>query len=366
MDVDSAVNERYRSIHIHYMMTRWESARLGGRGILLNRTHKKILVADIGGTNARFAVATKPDGQIPGSLAPDINHFAAFPCADFHSPIELIEHYSQLSEMPAFDAACFAVAGPVSQNAAYLTNLGWTIDGSQIEQQLNIPQVIIANDFEALARSVTALETDQLLTLHQPEQEALAGPISVMGPGTGFGLAQVFRAKGFITVIPTEGGHSSFVPHGELENAVWGQVKESMGRITIETLMSGVGIMRIYRALCSLKGVTPLNYEPSTISQLALDDQDETCVDTLKVFCSMLGGVASDIALTQGATGGVFLGGGILPKIAPLVEKSELLARFLDKPPMEGFVTRIPLHLITDHEAALIGAALLAEDTLNR
>lgn len=325
--------------------------------------NEPILVADIGGTNARFALAS----LVPGKSATDarsieIRDYAAFPCADFNNPHDLIQQYLQNRKSNKIRAACLAVAGPVRGNGAYLTNLGWDIDGDQVKCDLALGNVVIANDFQALARSVTALDKKNLLRLHEADPVSNPGPMAVMGPGTGFGLSQIFIANDAVTVVPTEGGHASFVPHGDLETAVWNEVHKSMGRITVETLMSGIGVLRIYRAICSLKGLSPLNYEPSTISQLALEASDQACIDTLSVFCSMLGGVAADVALTQGTTGGVFLGGGILPKIAAFVEKSRLIESFLDKPPMEDYVAKIPVSLIVDPEAALVGAALLAAD----
>jgi len=231
-----------------------------------------------------------------------------------------------------------------------------------LSSELALENIIIVNDFAALARSVTRLESDKTIILHQPASPPLEGPMNVMGPGTGFGVAQILREDKKVTVIPTEGGHSAFVPAGAMETKVWNMIRASMGRITVETLLSGIGILRIYRAICSLNDLTPLNYEPSTISQLAMEENDPICVATLNVFCTMLGGVASDIAMTQGAVGGVYLGGGILPKIANFVQHSEIVKSYLDKPPMEKYVEQIPLSLIVDPEAALIGASLLVDD----
>lgn len=294
---------------------------------------------------------------------PDISGFESYPCAEFQNAAELIGRYIADQQVSGLDAACFAVAGPVAKNKATLTNLGWTIDGAEIEDRLSLPKVVIANDFQALARSVTALDQNKLLKLHETDSTLHDGPISVMGPGTGFGLALVLIGRTTVTVAPTEGGHASFVPHGESESAVFQEVFKSMGRVTVETFMSGIGILRIYRAVCSLRGIQPRNYEPSTISQQALENGDDACVETLRVFCSMLGGVAADIALTQGAVGGVYLGGGILPKIGSFLQSSDFMDRFLDKPPMNDYVADVPVNVITDPTAALIGASLLAIDT---
>lgn len=319
------------------------------------------MVADIGGTNARFAIADFSSVGLDG--VPDISGFQTYPCADFQNPVELIGRYITDHEVSGLDAACFAVAGPVSKGKATLTNLGWTIESAEIEERLGLPKAVIANDFQALARSVTALDQDKLLKLHETNSSLHDGPISVMGPGTGFGLALVLIGRTTVTVAPTEGGHASFVPHGDTETSVFQEVHKSMGRVTVETFMSGIGILRIYRAVCSLRGVQPRNYEPSTISQQALENADDACVETLKVFCSMLGGVAADIALTQGAVGGVYLGGGILPKIGDFLARSDFVERFMDKPPMNDYIAKIPVSLITDPKAALIGASLLAIDS---
>jgi glucokinase len=180
-----------------------------------------------------------------------------------------------------------------------------------------------------------------------------------MGPGTGFGLALLVHHRGGCTIVSAEGGHIAFVPHGELETKVWAALQENLGRVTVETLLSGVGLMRIYRELCHIHGQTPLNYDARTISNQALDHGDEICLETLSVFCSMLGSVAGDVSLSHGSTGGVFLAGGILPKIKDFFLKSNFVERFLEKPPMEEFVGNIPVHMITAPDAALKGAALL-------
>lgn len=332
------------------------------RGKLVGKKASRILVADIGGTNARFAAASVERGRDGEHV--EIDGFTVVASEDFKDPLELIQHYLSDAAPAPFDAACFAVAGPVQGRTAYLTNLGWSMEADAVEAELGLTNVCIANDFAALARSACAVDADKLLTLHPSDKADKEAPVSVMGPGTGFGCAQVVEMDGRVRVLPTEAGHASFVPHGDLETRVFDEVRDSMGRVTIETFMSGIGILRIYRAMCSLNDVVALNYEPSTISQRALEHNDPICVDTLSVFCSMLGGVAGDIALTQGSLGGVYLGGGILPKISKFLVNSDLVARYLDKPPLEDYVSRVPLKLILDPEAALIGAGLLAADML--
>lgn len=319
----------------------------------------RILVADIGGTNARFAGATLSGTGTETTVT--IENFEAFACANHSGPADLAATYLKQVGMAKFDAACLAVAGPVEGDSAFLTNLGWSIDAKELQQELRLSSLRLVNDFAAMARSVTALGKKELLPLHKPNGTPPNGHISVMGPGTGFGAAQVVIMEDKVKILPTESGHSSFAPHGERELEIWQAVNDSLGRATVETFLSGIGLLRIYRAVCSLHGTTPRNYEPSTISQQALDGSDENCVETLQAFCSMLGGVAADVALTQGSSE-VYLAGGILPKIAGFVQESLLIERFIDKPPMEKTLARIPVKLILDPEAPLKGAALLAAD----
>ena len=313
-----------------------------------------ILVADIGGTNARLAVA-----QIPaGGGAPKLTDFTAFPCAEYNELDAALEAYKATLSGDLPKRGCLAVAGPIIDRTAHITNLGWHLDANQLEHAFGFDSLHLVNDFAALARSTPALGATDLLTLRDSAPVA-GGPVSVMGPGTGFGLALLVQHRGGCTVVSGEGGHVSFVPHGELETQVWSALQTSIGRVTVETLLSGVGLMRIYRELCHMHGTSPLNYDPRTISNQALEHDDEICLETLSVFCSMLGSATGDIVLSHGATGGVFLGGGILPKISEFFLRSDFVERFLDKPPMQKFVEKIPVHLIVAPDAALRGAALL-------
>jgi len=313
-----------------------------------------ILVADIGGTNARFAIA-RFDSETD---TPQLSEFRSFPCADFHTLEDVLALYLDELKTETPPSACLAVAGPVANGGAHLTNLGWHPQVITLQTQFGFDAVELVNDFAALARSTTVLGPADLLELRRGEPVP-GGPVSVMGPGTGFGLALLVHHKNGCSIVSGEGGHISFVPHGDMETQIWKALQENMGRVTVETLLSGVGLMRIYRELCHLNKISPLNYDPRTISYQALDNGDEICLKTLDLFCSMLGSVTGDIVLSHGATGGVFLGGGILPKISEFLVGSQFVERFLDKPPMQDFVAKAPVHLITAPNAALKGAALL-------
>jgi glucokinase len=323
-----------------------------------------LLVADIGGTNARLAIA-QPTAD---NTAPILSDFQVFSCADFKDFSAILGQYLGSLEGPSPLFACLAAAGPIIGDTVHITNLGWHLNAPDLTQKFGFENLRLVNDFAALARATPILGGAELITLAGTGQSGTGqsgigqspdGPISVMGPGTGFGLALLVRHGADYTVVSCEGGHVSFMPSGALETKVWQALQQSIGRVTVETLLSGVGLMRIYRELCHIEGITPLNYDPRTISNQALDHGDAVCLKTLAVFCSVLGSVAGDVVLSHGSTGGIYLGGGILPKIADFFLKSAFTERFLDKPPLQDFISKVPVHLIVAPDAALKGAALL-------
>lgn len=323
--------------------------------------YNRILVADIGGTHARFGIATLQSG----TQRPMIDHFHVFECADHHDIKVLVQHYLNLLPVERPTIATLAVAGTVTDNKGIITNLGWHFDGEQLAKALALDRLYFINDFGALAMATPLLDTDDLVTIREVSNP-VKGPMSVIGPGTGFGAALLVPSGGDYIPISSEGGHMSIAPKGELESNICKSLLDEMDRVSVETLLSGIGLMRIYRALCSINACSPRNYDPRTISQLGIENEDAICRQALTVFCSLLGSVAGDIALVQGAKGGVYLGGGILPKIAAFFQQSSFLERFLDKSPMQSYLDTIPVHLIIAPDAALIGAAAYGRSILAR
>lgn len=319
----------------------------------------RILVADIGGTHARFGIATMKGNDEKPSIA----HFQVFECADHHDMEILIRHYLDLLPVETPNIATLAVAGPVADNKSTMTNLGWHLDGDDLAEKLGFNALYFINDFGALAMATPALEGDDLLTIRDTNKP-VKGPISVIGPGTGFGVALLVPSGDSYIPISSEGGHMSFAPKGKLEASIWENLSKEMDRVSVETLLSGIGLMRLYRALCSIHKCPPRNYDPRTISQLGIENADAICRESLVVFCSLLGSVAGDIALVQGSLGGIYLGGGILPKITDFFLKSSFVERFLDKSPMQDYLDTIPIHLIIAPDAALIGAAIYGNTTM--
>ena len=312
---------------------------------------KLLIVGDIGGTNGRFAVA-----ELTGD-APVIHERRSYQCADFASFAAMLDEFRTDTGRMKVAGARLAIAGPVTPKRGNMTNLDWLIDAAELESKLDLPDVRLLNDFAALARAAEALRGDQIVPV-KPGNPDPMGPISVMGPGTGFGVAQLVRRPGETVIIPTEGGHMRFAPATKLEADLARELRNEMGYVSVETLLCGKGLARIHKFLVNYAGSGNAALNPAEITAAAIEGTAPSCERAVQVFLSILGSVAGDIALAHGATGGVFFGGGILPKIAPLLLKSDLVARFNAKGVMSPYVERLPIHLIVADDAALIGAAL--------
>lgn len=331
-----------------------------------------VLVADIGGTNARLGVAALS----PQAPIDSIEHFKVVPCADYPNLGALLDSYiSSLPEPLRSDTvhlACMAIAGPIRKESSggetgAITNSGWQVDSEALAQRFHWQGVRLLNDFSALAYSVPYLPKSELVRLHQG-QAAPHAPISVIGPGTGFGVAllvpEMLGQQERWHVIATEGGHASYAPTTRREAQLCDYLGGFERHLAVENVLSGSGIAAIYGALSALSGDcaggdTDAEHIPAPheISQRALAGTDALCVETMTIFCEILGSIAGNIALTHGATGGVYLGGGILPKIQSMLLKSHFFERFSRKGVMSAYVERLPVYLIDSPHAALVGAA---------
>ncbi len=312
----------------------------------------RLLVADIGGTNGRFGLASVDDdsGQV------SLTQVRSFLNSEFHDLEALLARYLSTLEGEVPSAACLAVAGPNDGRAGFMVNLDWQIDASELEKNLPLERIQFVNDFAALAASVPQLGAGELLSLHAAE--AGSGCIAVIGPGTGLGVAALVPGSPR-QVLATEGGHMSWAPADARERELADYLRSSVEYLCVETVLSGLGLVRIVEFLCAGAGSSPAHSNPAQITELAVQNTDAHCVEAVQIFLSVLGGVSGDIVLAQGATGGIYFGGGILPRIAPLIADSELLNRLQAKGPLTRYMENIPVHLITADNPALTGAAVL-------
>jgi len=312
-----------------------------------------LLVGDVGGTNARFALAHRVDGR------PVLENLQSFPAA---------EHPTFLGGVRAYLDGCdvkptggvLAVAGPVTDGEIDLTNSPWRVSEGEL-QTLGLKPVRLINDFEALAWGAPVVPTDQLASLGGPEVGEDHAAISVLGPGTGFGVSTLARdIYGNEIAMPSEGGHACFAPGDPIEDEILRILRKRYTRVSIERLICGPGLLNMHRALAEIDGRETHIDDPAQITAEALEDPRSHCGATLARFCAILGAVAGDIALTTGARGGVYVAGGIAPRILPFLKASPFRERFERKGRFESYMAAIPTHVILHKHAALLGAARVA------
>ena len=312
------------------------------------------IVADIGGTNARFAIArpTANGYQLESLKVVDCKQFDGFDAA--------LRHWIESLEQPVPTNACIAAAGPVEKTAAggkvYMTNLGWTIRAEELRTEFGFAHLELINDFAALAMSLPMLSSADYDALRDaPRIEGAA--MAVLGPGTGLGVAGLAAENGRWHVLAGEGGHANLAASTERELQLVQILMRSRQPVFNEFVLSGSGLVNLYRAVCALNGSEPEELTPPDVSARGLDNSDPLCRETLLDFLNFLGSAAGDTALYLGARGGVFIGGGILPRIAELLPESEFEQRFLNKGKVEGWMKTVPLYALKAGFQALVGAA---------
>ncbi len=304
-------------------------------------------VADIGGTNARF-------GLIDGA---GIREARIFPCTAFPSLEAVVRAYLGAippSERPRHGAFC--IAGPVTGDAIKLTNLPWSFSTEAVRVALGFERLVIVNDFTAVALSVPRLtEADRLqIGGGAPEPGAV---IAVIGPGSGLGVSGLTPGPQGWRALSGEGGHVTLPPVNDREGLVLAQLRKTHDHVSAERILSGPGLATLYETLSLIDGHNPAPLTPAAVTAKALDGSQTHCVEAVEMFCAMLGTVAGNLALTLGARGGVYIAGGIVPKLGPLFARSRFRTRFQEKGRLSGYLTPIPTYVITHELPAFLGLA---------
>jgi len=316
------------------------------------------LLADVGGTNVRFALA-QPAAETPLLL----ESVRAYRVAEFVSLAEAARAYlAVVGETPAH--AVFALAGRVEGLVVQMTNHAWTISAPQLQRELALHSVKLVNDFAAIGAGLPLLGADDMLALG-PRVEVIARSgaprtFCVLGPGTGLGVSALAIRDGQLFGLETEGGHVSFAPTSEEEIAILRQLMTHFGRVSIERLLCGAGLVNLHRAVCALAQVECAELTPEQISASARQQADPHCVHAIELFCDMLGCVAGDFALSFGAWDGVYLAGGMLEPLLPWLRQGRFRLRFNDKGRFSQAVARVPVALISHPYPGLLGAAGVA------
>ena len=311
-----------------------------------------LLVADIGGTNARFALANANTVAFDEAMT--------LKCADFGSSVAAIRHYLDAVAAPTPAAICLAAAGPVIDETVKVTNNHWTLSVREISQELGVERVRLLNDFEAVAWSIPSIEDRFLESIGQASQQALptdSFSIAIVGPGTGLGTGGLLKREGKLIPLVGEGGHIGFAPKSKTQIEILGVLRDKFERVSVERLLSGSGIENIYWALHTLRGDTRKEMTAADIFRAASDGSDAVAADATQLFYEILGQVAGDIALVLGAQDGVYLAGGIVKRYPEMLHISGFRNAFENKGHHRPMMERIPTRLITYGEPGLLGAA---------
>jgi glucokinase len=313
-----------------------------------------VLLADVGGTNARFEVLHSTEGSTSGPI-----HIRT---ASVASPeVALRAALAQMGgQTPR--SAILAIAGRVTGPTVQLTNAAWEIDAASIGRELALERVIITNDFVPIATCLLELckpPASELVHVG-PKEEFTLGTRVALGPGTGCGAAALVRAGDKHLVQTTEAGHVDFGAIDKWDFAVWPFLQQPRGRLEVETVLSGPGILRLYHALRASSGEAGVYTTPEQIIAAAKAGEDHIAEQVLRAFVRLLGRFAGDLALIFGATGGIFISGGIAPHIIEFLRQGDFREAFERKRPFEAELSKIPTCVITRQEPALLGLQILA------
>jgi glucokinase len=316
----------------------------------------KILLGDIGGTTARFAVLSGD------SLGP-VDHL---PVSQHRSMAHAVENYlTRQRERDRIGAAVLAVAGPVESGRSFLVNSQWTIDAAELQAAFGFKPIQLINDFEAVAYALPGLgERDvKLIGGGKPLRDE---SMAAIGPGTGLGMAGVIRHGDRMTVVPTEGGHATLPGMTPREDAVIAHMRGRFDHVSAERALSGRGLENLYEAIAAIDRGAVANKTAAEITQSALDRSCAVSMAAVDMFCAMLGTVAGNLALMFRTQGGIYIAGGIVPRIVDLLAQSEFRARFVAKGRMRSYLEDMPVAVIVNPDPAFLGLKAIALELSGR
>ncbi len=312
------------------------------------------LIADIGGTYARFALETAQG---------HFEHIASLRCADHADFHAAISSYLATLGQVQIQHAGVAIANPVEGDLVRMTNYHWQFSIEEMRQRLGLDTLVVVNDFTALAMALPRLSPAEVRQVGGGEAKR-PSVIGLLGSGTGLGVSGLIPAEGGWIALGTEGGHTSFAPRDEREIAILRHAWQQFDHVSFERLLSGAGLELIYRALAEHRGQPAAALQAPEITQHALDGSDRICVETLEVFCALLGTAAANLAVTLGALGGIYIGGGIVPRLGAAFDASPFRGRFEDKGRFSSYLAAIPTFVITAEHATFIGASAILDAQL--
>lgn len=314
-----------------------------------------VVAVDVGGTHVRFAIAT-----VAHDRGVRLGETVTFGTAD-HAYFRLAwERFVATLDRPLPSHAAIAIAGPVRDEVLKLTNNCWEFHPATLARDLGVGRVTLINDFGAVGHAVAQCGPEHFRHIAGPDAPLPQdGPISIIGPGTGLGVAQLLYRDGQTHVIETEGGHMAFAPHDAVEDAILARLRGHHQRVSVERIVSGPGLRAIYESLAEIEGIKPLPHDDASLWAAALGGTDALAEAALDRFCRLLGSVAGDIALVHGATA-VVIAGRLATLLADHLPHAGFAERFSAKGRLDRLMAALPVRLLTHPQPSLIGAAAVA------
>lgn len=317
-----------------------------------------LIAGDVGGTKTLLALFERDP------VRPRLQNVRSFSTTNFGHLSDIVAAFLKTEGLTpsSVEAACFGVAGPVLNGSARLTNVGWTVEASDVGNRLGIRHVRLLNDLESMAWSLAVLTPSELEVL-QAGQPAEHGTVAIIAAGTGLGTAILHRAGGTFVPVASEGGHVDFAPRTPREIELLNAMLKTHRRVQLEDLVSGPGFLDLHRfthtgSCPALPDGYTSKGAPAAITSAALEGRCRDCSEALDLFVTIYGSAAGNLALTAAAIGGVYVGGGIAPKILPALRDGRFIEAFKNKSPMESLLGRVAVQVILNPEAALLGAAV--------
>ena len=315
---------------------------------------KCLIVGDIGGTNARFALANQAH--------PGFHDLIELKCADYETSELAIRFVLGQFGVTTADAMCLAAAGPVVDGSINMTNNHWTISSEHIASEFDVDAVRLLNDFEAIAYSLPFLAAEDRSVIGVPQGVALSGRdfnVAVLGPGTGLGVAGLIGRDKRLIPITGEGGHVAFAPETELQSELLAALRSRFARVSAERLVAGIGIENIFTALADVRDETTDRLSAAEV--FASAGSSALAREAVDLFFEIMGQVAGDLALTMGAWDGIYIAGGIAKRYPDVLAESRFRAAFDRKGRHSHIIERVPTYLITHDQPGLLGASYLAQ-----
>jgi len=320
-----------------------------------------ILAGDIGGTNARLAFFNVLDGRF------DLVSASIFPSREYSGLDKIVTEFVSSSSVHP-ETACFGVAGPVRDGKVETSNLPWIVESTRLASELNIEKALLINDLEATAWGIAALDAKDLVTLNQIKEPAI-GNQAVIAAGTGLGEAGLYWDGEQHHIFASEGGHTDFAPRNDLEVELFCHLTKRFGHVSFERILSGPGLINVYEFLRDSKRGTEQKWlrdemaqeDPAAaISRAGMEGKDPLSEQAVDIFVSVYGAEAGNLALKTKSTGGLYVAGGIAPKMLAKLTTPAFIKAFMEKGRMQHLMETIPVHIITNDKLALLGAARCA------